>query len=69
MSEVMPRCACAKFQRLAGSATQAYISQFLTKTGADEEAVYYECRECQRKWKKVEEPKRPSLIQTKEENL
>ena len=63
MSESELRCVCAKFQRLEGSATQAYISQFLTKTGTDEEAVYYQCRECQRKWKKVEETKRPSLIQ------
>lgn len=63
MSEAEPRCACARFQRLEGSATQAYISQFLTKTGVDDKAVYYECRECHRRWKKVEETKRPSLIQ------
>ena len=63
MNEAEPRCACATLQRLEGSATQAYLSQFLEKTGADEEATYYQCRVCGTKWKKIEETKRPSLVQ------
>ncbi|MBS1811972.1 MAG: hypothetical protein JST84_27670 [Acidobacteria bacterium] len=63
MSEANPRCACAKFQRLEGSATQAYVTQFLDKTGMDDEVVYYQCRECNTRWKKIEESRRPSLVQ------
>ncbi|MFN7930462.1 MAG: hypothetical protein U0Y68_21565 [Blastocatellia bacterium] len=63
MSEAKLRCACDQFQRLEGSATTAYIAQFLTKTGADREGVDYECRACHRRWKKIEENKRPSLVQ------
>jgi hypothetical protein len=62
MNESQPQCACSRLQRLEGAATQAYITQFLSKTGADDEAIYYQCRVCATKWKKVEEAKRPSLI-------
>ena len=63
MSATTPRCACAKFQRLEGSATQAYITQFLAKTSTADEAVYYQCRACGVQWKKLEEANRPSLLQ------
>lgn len=63
MSEATPRCACARFQRLEGSATQAYITQFLDKAGTDAEVVYYQCRECNTRWEKIEESRRPSLVQ------
>lgn len=45
-------CACEKFERLEGVAVQAYISQFLEKTGVDEKAdkTYYACRICGRTW-------------------
>jgi hypothetical protein len=45
-------CACAKFERLEGAAVQAYISQFLEKTGVDETAgkTYYACKICGRIW-------------------
>jgi hypothetical protein len=62
MNESQPQCACSRLQRLEGAATQAYITQFLSKTGADDEAIYYQCRVCATKWKKVEEANRPSLI-------
>jgi hypothetical protein len=66
MNEAPSPCACDKFQRLEGAATQAYITQFLSKTGADDEAIYYQCRICQTNWKKVEAAKRPSLVQINE---
>lgn len=65
MNPATPQCSCAKFERLEGAATQAYISQFLHKTGAEDEAVYYQCRVCQTRWQKVEEAKRPSLVKVK----
>ncbi len=67
MSDTPLQCACDKLQRLEGAATQAYITQFLSKTSADAEAIYYQCRECKTNWKKVEEAKRPSLVQIKEQ--
>ncbi len=67
MSEPQPQCACRKFDRLEGAATQGYIAQFLQKTGADGEAIFYQCRVCETNWKKIEESKRPSLVQIKEQ--
>ncbi len=66
MNEAPPQCACDKFQRLEGAATQAYLTQFLQKTGADDDATYYQCRVCATNWKKIEESKRPSLVQINE---
>lgn len=66
MNEPKPQCACSKLQRLEGAATQAYITQFLSKSGADDEAIYYDCRACGTKWKKIEEAKRPSLVQVEQ---
>jgi hypothetical protein len=45
-------CACEKFERLEGAAVPAYISQFLEKTGVDEDAgkTYYSCKSCGRAW-------------------
>ena len=63
MNDSQLQCACNQFQRLEGAATQAYVTQFLSKTSADDEAIYYQCRVCATKWKKVEESKRPSLVQ------
>lgn len=62
MSE--PHCACAKFERLEGAATQAYATQFLKRTGATEGSVNYRCRECGARWQKTEDTgaKRPSLV-------
>jgi hypothetical protein len=67
MNEAPPQCACRKFQRLEGAATQAYSTQFLNKTDADAEAIYYECRVCKTKWKKIAAAKRPSLVQIEEQ--
>ena len=45
-------CLCEKFERLEGAAGEAYIAQFLEKTGVDENAgkTYYACRICGRPW-------------------
>ncbi|HEX4950229.1 MAG TPA: hypothetical protein VFZ34_26415 [Blastocatellia bacterium] len=63
MNDSLSQCACRQYERLEGAATQAYITQFLQKTGADDNATYYQCRVCATNWKKVEESKRPSLVQ------
>ncbi len=68
MNGLPSQCACQKFDRLEGAATQGYITQFLQKTGADDAAIYYQCRVCQTKWKKIEESKRPSLVQVERSN-
>ena len=49
-------CACERFDRLEGAATQAYISQFLERTDADEETgrTWYCCRVCGRPWLRTE---------------
>jgi hypothetical protein len=58
-----PNCACQKFRALEGAATQAYISQFLERTGADAGATHYRCRVCGARWERREERgKRPSLV-------
>lgn len=64
MSEI--KCACDKFDRLEGAATQGYISQFLRRTNADESTgkTYYRCNVCGTPWVRgVEEGhSKPSLL-------
>jgi hypothetical protein len=59
-------CACDRFARLEGAATQAYISQFLERTAVDEEEgrTHYICRICGRPWVRIEseDQRKPSLI-------
>ncbi len=59
-------CACDRFTRLEGAATQAYISQFLERTANDEEGgeTHYVCRFCCRPWVRIEseDQRKPSLI-------
>lgn len=59
-------CACDRFPRLEGAATQAYISQFLEKTGEDTARgqAHYRCRVCGRAWVRTEseDRRKPSLV-------
>jgi len=58
-------CACDRLPRLEGAATQAYISQFLEKTGIDgrQGQTHYYCRVCGRSWLKIEsEDRRKSSL-------
>jgi len=59
-------CACDRFERLEGAATQAYTSQFLEKADVDEDAgkTYYVCRICGRPWMReiIEGNRKPSLV-------
>ncbi len=64
-------CACDRFERLEGAATQAYISQFLEKTDADEATgrTWYVCRVCRRPWRRetAEGNRKPSLVRLETE--
>ncbi|HWQ36196.1 MAG TPA: hypothetical protein VNQ79_25395 [Blastocatellia bacterium] len=55
-------CACHRFERLQGAATQAYISSFLERLAA--QGAQYRCRVCGTRWQKVETEgeRRASLI-------
>lgn len=67
MTEI--ECACEKFERLEGAAVQAYISQFLEKTGVDEKAgkTYYACKRCGRPWVREMVEGKPSLTRMETE--
>ena len=64
-------CACEKFERLEGAAVEAYISQFLVKTGVDEKSgeTYYACRICGRPWVREidEDHRKASLVRMETE--
>lgn len=64
-------CACDRLTRLEGAATQAYISQFLERTGVDEQnrRTHYVCRSCGRAWIRIEseDHRKPSLIRQETE--
>ena len=59
-------CACDKLERLEGVAIPAYISQFLERSGVDEQnrRTHYVCRRCGRAWIRIEDEvhRKPSLI-------
>jgi len=67
----MSDCACDRLERLEGAAVQAYISQFLERTGVDEQGhrTHYVCRSCGRAWARIEdeEHRKPSLIRQETE--
>ncbi len=69
MAEI--ECFCDKVERLEGTPTQAYISQFLEMTGVDEETgkTYYLCRVCGRPWayETIEVTRKPSLVRLETE--
>ncbi len=59
-------CACQRFERLEGVATQAYITQFLERDGSDEEVrvAHYTCRVCGASWvwTEADGPRKSSLV-------
>lgn len=62
----MSLCKCDQFEYLVGAATRVYITDFLERTGKDQEKeeVYYQCRLCGTPWKRIEQKgaKTPKLI-------
>jgi len=68
----MNTCACDRLERLEGAAVPAYISQFLERTGVDEQQhrTHYVCRSCGRAWTRIEgeDHRKPSLIRQETES-
>ena len=69
MSKSRVVCACDRFERLEGVAAQAYMSQFLERTGTDDKAqmTYFVCRICGTPWVRteVDGQRKASLVRQK----
>lgn len=53
----MLECSCARFDRLSGAGTKAYIADFLERAGTDEKhrLAYFRCRSCGTHWKQSDQ--------------